>query len=87
MGKSLVVHILTDGHPTNSVGSEDMNGFSRWLRNRKFINKTFYSIILCTDDEQIERSYRPLEYNPGRNRGIPGGYYYYYYCCYYKKKQ
>lgn len=72
MGKSLVVHILTDGHPTNTVGTEDMDGFSRWLRNRNCMTKTFFSIILCTDDEEIERAYRPLEYNPGWNRGIPG---------------
>lgn len=72
MGKSLIVHILTDGHPTNAYGQEDIAGLTSWLRNRKFINKTFYSIILCTDDEEIEKSYRVLEYNPRYNRGVQG---------------
>lgn len=72
MGKSLLVHILTDGHPTNSLGQEDIAGLTNWLRNRSFVNKTFYSIILCTDDEEIERSYRALEYNPRLNWGVPG---------------
>eukprot|EP01034_Spumella_vulgaris_P035548 gene35548-43827_t len=72
MGKPLLVHILTDGHPTNSMGQEDIAGLTNWLRNRTFINKTFYSIILCTDDEEIERSYRPLEFVPGYNRGVQG---------------
>eukprot|EP01034_Spumella_vulgaris_P034071 gene34071-42015_t len=72
MGRSLLVHILTDGHPTNSMGQEDIAGLTNWLRNRTFINKTFYSIILCTDDEEIERAYRPLEFVPGYNRGVQG---------------
>ena len=72
MGKNLLVHILTDGHPTNSLGQEDIAGLSSWLRSRQFMNKTFYSIILCTDDEEIEKSYRTLEYNPYMNRGIQG---------------
>jgi hypothetical protein len=72
MGKSLIVHLLTDGHPTNSSGQEDMQGLASWLRTRKCINKTFFSIILCCDDEDLERPYRALEYNPRLNRGVPG---------------
>ncbi len=41
-----------------------------WLRNRRCINKTFISIVLCTDDEAIDEIYRYLEYNPGMNQGI-----------------
>lgn len=43
---------------------EDILGIADWLRNRPQINKVFVSIILCTDDEDIETSYRALEYNP-----------------------
>lgn len=72
MGKSLIVHILTDGHPTNSMGQEDFPGLSNWLTNRSFPKKTFYSIILCTDDEEIEKAYRKLEYNNSYGTGIIG---------------
>jgi len=64
MGKPLILHILTDGHPTNSTGQEDIAGLANWLRNRPLPKKFPVSIILCTDDEDIERSYRALEYNP-----------------------
>jgi len=72
MGKSLIVHILTDGHPTNAAGQEDFVGLRNWLTNRSFPKKTFYSILLCTDDEEIEKAYRRLEYNPGVTDGVPG---------------
>ena len=35
-------------------------------------DKVKVSIVLCTDDEEIENIYRPLEYDPGMNVGIPG---------------
>ena len=70
MGKNLICHILTDGHPTNNAGQEDISGLDRWLRNRSNIEKTFISIVLCTDDQDIERAYRKMEFIPGRNRGI-----------------
>eukprot|EP01103_Thecamoeba_quadrilineata_P007948 TRINITY_DN1775_c0_g1_i6.p1 TRINITY_DN1775_c0_g1~~TRINITY_DN1775_c0_g1_i6.p1 ORF type:complete len:219 (-),score=9.32 TRINITY_DN1775_c0_g1_i6:268-924(-) len=54
--KPVIVHIFTDGHPTNDVYREDIN-----------------------DDEDIESSYRPMEYRvrgqfgwTGPTRGIQG---------------
>jgi hypothetical protein len=41
-------------------------------------NKVNISIVLCTDDEQVERGYRRMEVNPRKNKfgfsgsGIPG---------------
>ena len=61
MGKPLIIHLFTDGHPTNINGAEDINGLTNWIRSRKFPKQTFYSIVLCTDDTEIERSYRSLE--------------------------
>ena len=72
MYRPLIVHILTDGHPTNSLGQEDIAGLTYWLRFRSFPNKTFYSIVLCTDDEEIERAYRGLEWDPKYNKGVVG---------------
>ena len=65
MTKPLLVHVFTDGHPTNDQGCEDIYSFGNMLKNRPNIYRTFVSIILCTDDEEIERPYRQLEYNPG----------------------
>lgn len=47
---------------------------ANWLRNRPLPAKFPISIVLCTDDEVIERSYRSLEYNPRNlvNTGILG---------------
>ena len=59
--KPLVIHIFTDGHPTNQGGYEDMNGLVQWLRTRPNIARTFISICLCTDEEDIDRMYRQLE--------------------------
>jgi len=74
MGKPLILHILTDGHPTNVNGQEDMNGVAVWLRNRPMPKKFPVSIILCTDDEGVERAYRALEFNPksSSSTAIPG---------------
>jgi hypothetical protein len=74
MGKPLIVHLLTDGHPTNTAGQEDIAGLANWLRTRPVPTKFPVSIILCTDDEEIEKSYRSLEFNPRAlfSQGIPG---------------
>jgi hypothetical protein len=60
--RPLVVHLFTDGHPTNSYGNEDMFSFAQWLRCRSCIQNTFFAILLCTDDEEVCNMYRPLEY-------------------------
>jgi hypothetical protein len=38
-----------------------MAGLVAWLQSRPSISKTFISIVLCTDDEDIDRLYRRLE--------------------------
>ena len=53
MGKPIIIHVLTDGHPTNSSGFEDIAGLTNWIRNRTFKQKTFFSVVLCTDDEEV----------------------------------
>ena len=73
MQRNLTVHILTDGHPTDFYGNENIMQLTNWLTNRWLIDRTFFSIILCTDDEEVVSSYRYLEYNPSSwNRGVPG---------------
>ena len=69
LARPLIVHVFTDGHPTNEYWNEDIAGFDRWLRNRPGISNTFFSILLCTDDEEVCNLYRPLEY---RVRGVNG---------------
>ena len=61
MGKTLVIHLLTDGHPTNASGVEDTPNLINALMNRQYKNKTLFSIILCTDDEEVEKVYRRIE--------------------------
>ena len=61
MGKTLIIHLLTDGHPTNAQGYEDTPNLINALMNRQFKSKTLFSIILCTDDEAIEDVYRRIE--------------------------
>jgi hypothetical protein len=68
-----LIHIFTDGHPTDAMGSENFPTFQSWLTNRNQKERTYYSISLCTDDERVERLYRPLEYRTGiLGGGIPG---------------
>jgi GrpB-like predicted nucleotidyltransferase (UPF0157 family) len=78
-GRPLVVHLFTDGHPTNEHGNEDMNSFVMWLRNREHLHSTFFSILLCTGEDDVCNAYRALEYRVrgclgwnGATRGIAG---------------
>jgi hypothetical protein len=59
--KPPIIHIFTDGHPTSSYGTEDVQGFMTWLGSEQFNKRCFYSIVLCTDDEEIDRVYRRIE--------------------------
>lgn len=72
MPRRLAVYIFTDGHPTNQYGSEDMYGFEVFLRNRVAISRTFLSIILCTDEEEVCNMYRPLEHRMKGQLGWKG---------------
>lgn len=69
MARPLIVHIFTDGHPTNAFGQEDTASLQNYLASRPHMRRTFISFVLCTDDEDIELIYRPWEY---RVRGVMG---------------
>jgi hypothetical protein len=75
----VVIHIFTDGHPTNDGDAEDMPAFAAWLRHRQHITTTFIAILLCTNEEEVCASYRALEYRVrgrygwcGPTQGIEG---------------
>jgi len=57
----MIVHLFTDGHPTDRCGNEDINSFGNYLRYRPNINMNYVAILLCTDDEDVEDTYRPME--------------------------
>jgi len=69
LGRPLIVHLFTDGHPTNDAWQEDMAGLEYWLRNRSAIRQTYFSIALCTDEDEIGDMYRPIEF---RQKGVNG---------------
>eukprot|EP00697_Spironema_sp_BW2_P014698 gnl/Spiro4/5226_TR2636_c0_g1_i1.p1 gnl/Spiro4/5226_TR2636_c0_g1~~gnl/Spiro4/5226_TR2636_c0_g1_i1.p1 ORF type:complete len:553 (+),score=163.42 gnl/Spiro4/5226_TR2636_c0_g1_i1:128-1660(+) len=70
--RPLLVHIFTDGTPTNAQGLEDEVGLVLWLSNRAQIRTTFISFILCTDDEDTDATYRPFEYRVQEQLGWSG---------------
>lgn len=47
-----------------SLVQENIRDVAQWMRLRPYPEKVKISIVLCTDDEGIERSYRSLEFNP-----------------------
>ena len=68
MGRDLVIHILTDGHPTDDRGYENMSELYNWIISRQYKNKTFISVALCCDDRDVEALYRRLE--TGKNADL-----------------
>jgi hypothetical protein len=52
--EKLLIIIVTDGEPTNHLGSGDVVGFRKCLCNRR-IDYSFISIIACTDQKDIMR--------------------------------
>ena len=77
--RPVVVHIFTDGHPTDAYGNENLQSFAYWLRMRQNLQRSFFAILLCTDNEEVCNAYRPLEYRVqgqygwiGATCGIPG---------------
>jgi len=77
--RPFVLHLFTDGHPTDENGNENMQTFARWMSTRQFMQNTFIAILLCTDDEEVDAAYRPLEYRVrgqygwiGATCGVPG---------------
>ena len=65
MGKPIIIHLLTDGHPTDDAGRENHTQLENMIINRKFQTKTFFSVVLCTDDEEVDKMYRRLESTAG----------------------
>ena len=61
MGKPIIIHLFTDGHPTNDTGAVNVLGLNNAIKNRPFKNKCLFSVVLCTDDEMVKRSYSNLE--------------------------
>jgi len=68
-----LIHIFTDGSSADSLRAGNMDAFTNFLQHRNHKRDTFYSIILCTDDEKIDKEYRALEYRTGKtSSGIIG---------------
>ena len=47
--RRLLLIVLTDGEPTDETGRNDVPGFKRCLKRRNAIDRTYISIIACTD--------------------------------------
>ena len=60
MGKAIIIHLLTDGHATDRSGNEDMRSLQNQIKNRTFPGKTYFSIVLCIEDDDIEAAYGRL---------------------------
>lgn len=67
--KPFIVFVFTDGHPTNKNGDTNEYELEQWLSTRPWINSSYVSFILCTDDEDVDRLYRRLEW---RRPGVGG---------------
>jgi len=65
MGKAIIIHLLTDGHPTDAGGRENPKQLEDMIINRKFKAKTYFSVVLCTSDEEVEKLYRRLDKTAG----------------------
>lgn len=77
--RPIIIHLFTDGHPTNDYGNEDIQGLATWLMRRPGLHRSFFAVLLCTGDEEVVGAYRPLEYRMtgqwgwrGPTQGIPG---------------
>jgi hypothetical protein len=64
--RDLIVHVFTDGFPNN----REM--FEYWLGVRRGIRRTYISILLCTDEEEIVNEYRRFEYREQGRFGWSG---------------
>ncbi len=77
--KPVIIYVLTDGFPTNERGDNNETELEQWLAARPHMDTSFISFILCTDDEDVDRLYRRLEWRrpgiggwKGREAGIRG---------------
>jgi hypothetical protein len=67
MGKSVIIHLMTDGLPTDARGNTQgqMEAVKSWIKNRKMINKVLVCITLCVNDESVHEAYEPLDRGAG----------------------
>jgi hypothetical protein len=65
MGKSIIIHLLTDGHPTDADGRENYKQLENMIINRTFKAKTYFSVVLCTSVVEVEKVYRNLDKTAG----------------------
>jgi hypothetical protein len=67
MGKSVIIHMMTDGLPTDAHGNShgQMEAVKSWIQNRKLSHKALISITLCTNDESIHEGYESLDQGVG----------------------
>jgi hypothetical protein len=48
--KKLLVFVATDGVPTDEDGNENVQELERTMREKRRIETTYVSFLLCTDD-------------------------------------
>jgi hypothetical protein len=67
MGKSVIIHLMTDGLPTDGHGNAvgQMEAVKNWIKNRKMNHKALICITLCTTDESIHEAYESLDQGTG----------------------
>jgi hypothetical protein len=65
MGKPIIIHLLTDGHPTDAGGRENYKQLENMIINRTFKAKTYFSVTLCTSDEEVQNMYHKLNKTGG----------------------
>jgi len=65
MGKPIIIHLLTDGYPTDAGGRENHKQLENMIINRTFKAKTYFSVTLCTSDEEVQKLYRKLDKTAG----------------------
>jgi hypothetical protein len=78
VGKDLIIHILTDGEPSNNSGNPDVNctELKGWLTSRpdKEMEKIFFSFVLCTNEETTVKTYKKLEKHNGLHIDVTDDY-------------
>lgn len=63
--KKLLVIVVTDGQPTDTVGNVDIKGFKNVLQSRSPMDRIFCTIVACTDDDSC------IDYLDKWDRQIP----------------
>eukprot|EP01033_Poteriospumella_lacustris_P011479 gene11479-8167_t len=64
MGRPLIIHILTDGHPTDGNGNENIRDVAQWMRLRPYPEKGILGVDVSEDYRGETRDVRNTR---GRN--------------------